>query len=215
MTPFAGHRVAGGNIDGSSTGTGRPRYGLTVREELGPDPAGLVDRLRQGDRGAFEELVRRYQNRVFGVSFRMLGNRADAEEVSQELFLRVYRKVGDFRGDSKLSTWLYAIASRLCLNRLASGRVRPTHEVDDAVLGIESSDADPGEDLERAEVQAALQRAIAELPEERRIVVVLRDLEGLAYEDIAHALGLEIGTVRSRLHRARAELKGKMERFLR
>jgi RNA polymerase sigma-70 factor, ECF subfamily len=83
------------------------------------------------------------------------------------------------------------------------------------MLSPPGSDADPGEHLERAEVEAALQRAIAELPEERRIVVVLRDLEGLAYEDIAHALGIELGTVRSRLHRARAELKGKMERFLR
>jgi RNA polymerase sigma-70 factor, ECF subfamily len=84
-----------------------------VRDELGADPAGLVDRLRRGDQRAFEELVRRYQNRVFGVTLRMLGNRADAEEVAQEVFLRVYRSVTDFRGQSKLSTWLYAIASRL------------------------------------------------------------------------------------------------------
>jgi RNA polymerase sigma-70 factor, ECF subfamily len=211
--PRASESIRWGLSEGFLAGTRRQGYGLTVREELGADPAGLVDRLRRGDQRAFEELVRRYQNRVFGVTLRMLGNWADAEEVAQEVFLRVHRSVGDFRGESKLSTWLYAIASRLCLNRLASGRVRPTLESDDAVLRIESSDADPGEHLERAEVEAALQRAIAELPEERRIVVVLRDLEGLAYEDIAHALGLELGTVRSRLHRARAELKGKMERF--
>jgi RNA polymerase sigma-70 factor (ECF subfamily) len=185
-----------------------------VREELGPEPPWLLDGLRRGERRAFEELVRMYQDRVFGVALRMLGNRADAEEVSQEVFLRVHRSVGGFRGESNLSTWLYAIASRLCLNRVASGRVRPTLESEDAVLRIESSEADPVEHLERAEVEAALQRAIAELPEERRIVVVLRDLQGLAYEDIAQALGVELGTVRSRLHRARAELKGKMERFL-
>ena len=186
-----------------------------MREDLGAEPPWLVDRLRRGERGAFEELVRLYQHRVFGVTLRMLGNRADAEEVAQEVFLRVYRSVGDFRGESKLSTWLYAIASRLCLNRLASGRGRPTLESEEAVLRLESTEVDPAERLERGEVEAALQRAIAELPEERRIVVVLRDLEGLAYEDIAEALGVALGTVRSRLHRARAELKGKMERFLR
>jgi RNA polymerase sigma-70 factor (ECF subfamily) len=185
-----------------------------VREEPQADPPWLVDGLRRGEAVAFEELVRRYQHRVYGVTLRMMGNRADAEEMSQEVFLRVYRSAADFRGESKLSTWLYSIASRLCLNRLASGRWRPAAQPEEVLLRIASAEADPGEHAERGEVEAALQRAIAELPEERRIVVVLRDLEGLAYEDIAQALGLELGTVRSRLHRARAELKGKMERFL-
>src|SRR5690242_20490655 len=95
-------------------GTPRPVGGLTVREAPGDD-GGLVDRLRAGDAPAFEELVRRYQHRVFGVAVRMLGSGAEAEEIAQEVFLRVHRAIGDFRGEAKLSTWLYAITSRLCL----------------------------------------------------------------------------------------------------
>src|SRR5439155_1227867 len=136
------------------------------------------------------------------------------EEVAQEVFLRVYRTVAAFRGDAKLSTWLYAIASRLCLNRLASSDRRVTREGDETLTRLASGDATPVDELERSELEATLHRAIAELPEERRNVVVLRDLEGLSYEEIAAALDLELGTVRSRLHRARMDLKEKLERFL-
>ena len=174
----------------------------------------LVDRLRRGDPRAFEELVIAHQHRVFGVALRMLRNRAEAEEVAQEVFLRVHRSIGDFRGEAKLSTWLYAIASRLCLNRLASGERRIAHEGEETLARVASGDADPADEVERGELEAALQRAVAELPDERRIVVVLRDLEGLSYEEIAAALELPLNTVRSRLHRARMDLKNKLERFL-
>src|SRR5213595_1288779 len=91
-----------------------------MREGLGADPPGLLPRLRAGEPRAFEELVTAYQHRVFGVALRMLGSRAEAEEIAQEVFLRAYRALADFRGDARLGTWLYGIASRLCLNRLAS-----------------------------------------------------------------------------------------------
>lgn len=178
------------------------------------DPAGLVDRLRAGDARAFEELVRAYQHRVFGVAVRMLGNRAEAEDLAQEVFLRVHRSIADFRGEAKLSTWLYAIASRLCLNRLASGERHRIREGEETLMRLPSADAGAAETLERGERDAALSQAIASLPDERRIVVVLRDVEGLSYEEIARALDLEPGTVRSRLHRARLDLKDKLERFL-
>lgn len=155
-----------------------------------------------------------YQHRVFGVALRMLGNRAEAEEVAQEAFVRAHRALGDFRGDAKLSTWLYAITSRLCLNRLASGERRLTSHGEDALLRLSDASPRPDVALERRELETALGRAIAELPEDRRIVVVLRDIEGLAYEEIAQVLELTLGTVRSRLHRARADLKEKLERFL-
>jgi len=155
-----------------------------------------------------------YQHRVFGVALRMLGNRAEAEEVAQEAFVRAHRALGAFRGDAKLSTWLYAITSRLCLNRLASGERRLARQGEDALLRLSDVAPRPDAALERRELETALGRAIAELPEDRRIVVVLRDLEGLSYEEIAQVLELELGTVRSRLHRARAELKEKLERFL-
>ena len=178
------------------------------------DAAPLLGRLRAGDGGAFEELVRTYQHRVFGVAFRMLSNAAEAEEIAQEVFLRAHRGLADFRGDAKLSTWLYAIASRLCLNRLGSGERAMTRGGDAVLMQLPHEASGPDTVLEQSELEAALHRAIAELPDERRIVVVLRDLEGLAYEEIAEALDLPVGTVRSRLHRARLDLKDKLERFL-
>jgi RNA polymerase sigma-70 factor (ECF subfamily) len=178
------------------------------------DEASLVDRLRRGDPRAFEDLVIAYQHRVFGVALRMLANRAEAEELAQEVFLRVHRAVGEFRGESKLSTWLYAIASRLCLNRLASGERRIARHGEATLARLASSENSPVEEVERSELETALHRAITELSDERRIVVVLRDLEGLSYEEIAAALELELGTVRSRLHRARMDLREKLERFL-
>ena len=178
------------------------------------DDASLVDRLRHGDPRAFENLVIAYQHRVFGVALRMLGNRAEAEELAQEVFLRVHRAIGEFRGESKLATWLYAITSRLCLNRLASGERRMARQGEETLTRLASSEIGPAAEMERGELETALHRAIAELSEERRIVVVLRDLEGLSYEEIAAALDLELGTVRSRLHRARMDLRDKLERFL-
>jgi RNA polymerase sigma-70 factor, ECF subfamily len=185
-----------------------------VREAEAGDAPRFLDRLRAGDAPAFEELVMTYQHRVFGVALRMLGNRAEAEEVAQEAFVRAHRALGAFRGDAKLSTWLYAITSRLCLNRLASGERRLTRQGEDALLRLSDAGPRPDAALERRELETALGRAIAELPEDRRIVVVLRDLEGLSYEEIAEVLELPLGTVRSRLHRARADLKEKLERFL-
>jgi RNA polymerase sigma-70 factor (ECF subfamily) len=183
-----------------------------MRGDAGDDHD-LVERLRAGQPRAFEELVRAYQHRVFGVALRMLGGRADAEDVAQEVFLRVHRAIGEFRGEARLSTWLYGITSNLCLNRLTSADRTRMHRDHEAVMRAASDAADAASAVERSEVEAALRQAIAELPDDRRIVVVLRDLEGLSYDEIAQALALEPGTVRSRLHRARLDLKNKMERF--
>jgi len=174
---------------------------------------GFLDRLRRGDPAAFESLVIAHQHRVFGVALRMLGNRADAEEAAQEVFLRVHRAIPGFRGDAKLSTWLYAIAARLCLSRLGEAHRRLVRADETALARVPDPEADPARHLEEDEREAALRRAITELSDDRRMVVVLRDLEGLSYEEIAEILGLELGTVRSRLHRARLDLKGKLERF--
>jgi RNA polymerase sigma-70 factor (ECF subfamily) len=184
-----------------------------MRSDAG-DPPDLLARLRANDPTAFEHLVRTHQHRVFAVAARMLGNAAEAEEVAQEVFLRVHRSIEEFRGDAKISTWLYTIASRLCFNRLAAPERRYGRADEETLSRLPSERPDSGAELERTELQTALHQAIAELPEERRIVVVLRDLEGLAYEDIARVLGLELGTVRSRLHRGRMDLKAKLERFL-
>ena len=177
------------------------------------DDRPLVESLRRGEPEAFERLVLAYQHRVFSIALRMLADRGEAEEVAQEVFLRVHRSVRDFRGEAKLSTWLYAITSRLCLNRLRSpSRARRAGEA--ALMRMADAHPNPGATLEASEVEAALHRAIGELDDEQRIVVVLRDLHGLAYEEIAAALDLPLGTVRSRLHRARMELKARLEPFL-
>jgi RNA polymerase sigma-70 factor, ECF subfamily len=180
---------------------------------MGTDPPEFLRRLRAGDPRAFEELVAAHQHRIFGVALRMLGRPAEAEEVAQEVFLRAHRALGTFRGDAKLSTWLYGIAARLCLNRLASTAGRMVGAGEEMLTRIPSGQADPATQLEQGELWAALRQAIADLPDERRVVVVLRDIEGLSYEEIARALELEPGTVRSRLHRARMDLKDKLERF--
>jgi RNA polymerase sigma-70 factor (ECF subfamily) len=184
-----------------------------VREGLADD-APLLARLRAGEDRAFEELVTRYQHRIFGVALRMLGSRAEAEEIAQETFLRAHRALREFRGEARLGTWLYAIASRLCLNRLASGSRRHERSDDIALAQAPAVDGDTGGSLERGELQAALHEAVAALPEERRLVIVLRDLEGLSYEEVAEVLGVPLNTVRSRLHRARLDLKAKLERWL-
>ena len=199
--------------------------GIAVCDRLGPwvlapvaepgagESAEFVSRLRAGDRWAFEELVRTQQHRVYGLALRMLGNAAEAQDVAQEAFLRAHRGLAEFRGDARLSTWLYAIVSRLCLNRLAGSERRLTRHGEETLARLPDARPGPDQTLERDELEEALHRAIGELPEERRVVVVLRDVEGLAYEEIAEVLELPVGTVRSRLHRARLDLKEKLERF--
>ena len=184
-----------------------------MREPLADDTT-LLARLRSGDEQAFETLVTTYQHRVFGVALRMLGRRAEAEEIAQETFLRAHRALGEFRGEARLGTWLYGIASRLCLNRLASSARRHEQGDEAAMLRHAAERADAGAALEQRELAAALHDAIAALPDERRIVVVLRDLEGLEYEEIAEVLGVPLNTVRSRLHRARLDLQAKLEPWL-
>jgi RNA polymerase sigma-70 factor, ECF subfamily len=185
-----------------------------VAEPLPGDSAEFVARLRAGDRRAFEDLVRVQQHRVYGLALRMLGNSAEAQDVAQEVFLRAHRGLAAFRGAARLSTWLYTIASRLCLSRLAGSERRFASHGEEPLDRLVDARPGPDEALERGELEEALHRAIAELPEERRLVVVLRDIEGLAYEEIAEILELPVGTVRSRLHRARLDLKEKLERFL-
>jgi RNA polymerase sigma-70 factor (ECF subfamily) len=205
------HRLTGRRP--SARGTFPPRPGLTLREETTVETEALLGRLKAADPGAFEALVVAYQHRVFGIALRMMRDPTEAEDVAQEVFLRVHRGIDAFRGDAKISTWLYAITSRVCLNRLASPS-RRSREGEDVIACLPSAEADPAAAAARSELEAALHRAIAELPDDRRIVVVLRDIEGLTYDEIAETLALEPGTVRSRLHRARTELKERLEKLL-
>ena len=212
-------------------GTLEDATGLRLQQAAGdagameaPDEGrGLVDRAKAGDVRAFEALVRRYERWVFTLALRMVGNRGDAEDLAQEVFLKAYRGLQGFRGGSRFSTWLYAIASHHCLNHLAgrdtrARRAERTGSFADGKGGILPSavdrvaDASPGPDavLERHELARAIQNELVQLTEHHRIVIILRDIQGMSYEDIAATLGVELGTVRSRLYRARMELKARL-----
>ncbi len=186
----------------------------------------FVERLRKHDERAFNELVQAYEGRVFRLVFRMLGRREEAEDMAQEVFVQVFKAIEQFRGDAKLSTWIYRIAVNLCKNRtkyLARRRSDAQDELEPIAersalheaKGVTFGDiARPDQMMEGLQVEVIVQRAIAELDADFREVLVLRDVEDLTYEEIAQITGLADGTVKSRIHRARAMLKSKVERVL-
>ena len=188
------------------------------------DEGELIRRLQQHDERAFRQCVRLYQDKVYSLVFRMLGSQAEAEDVSQEVFVTVFKSIDSFRGDSKFSTWLYRIAANHCKNRIKYLKRRAhkqTGELDDAaereLLGSSSStlgqqQASPVEALEGLQLGSIVQRAITKLDEEHRLLLVLRDVEELSYEEIMQVTGLAEGTVKSRLHRARLVLKEEIAR---
>jgi len=179
-------------------------------------PPTLVDRLKAGDEEAFTEFVVTYQNRVFSVAFKLLRNRADAEDVAQEVFLRAFRGIGQFRGDAAIFSWLFTIAYRLSISHLLKEpQGRLVHEGDDPRLtnGSEAAD-DSRTAFERRDLKLAIQRAIKRLPEEHQIILVLKHSGAYTIQEIAELLAVPIGTVKSRLHRARMSLKDELKEFL-
>jgi RNA polymerase sigma-70 factor (ECF subfamily) len=176
----------------------------------------LIDRCLQGHVEAFGELVRRYQDRLYNALFRFLGNPEDARDVAQEAFLSAFRNLKKFRGRSQFFTWLYRIALNHALDlkrRAKTSRALP--EAEDSAHPNEPPDrsvsASPDWHLQRREEDERLQQALAKLSSEYRLVLILRDMDELSYEEIAEVLDIPIGTVRSRLHRARLELRRLLE----
>lgn len=181
----------------------------------------LVRRAQAGKVEAFEELVRRYERKVYNIVYRLVGNPEDASEVLQDTFLRAYRFIEKFRFKSSFYTWLYRIATNTSLTRLRSRKTpkmvsldEPTG--DDRTLAIEIPDYrySPERMHERREMREALQAAVDSLPPDYRSVVVLRDLEGLSNEEVSKVLSISLSAVKSRLHRARLELRSKLEKYL-
>ena len=176
-----------------------------------PDRA-LAEAAAGGDRAAFEALVLRHQSRIVNYAMAIVRDAADAEDVAQETFLRAYRSLTRFRGDSSFKTWLYAIATnaaRTGLDRRGRRRRREEGSLDDAAAPLSADDVPAGgEDAETALVRReSIDRALAALPPDLRVAVVLRDVEGLDYKEIAAATGAPIGTVESRIFRARRRLR--------
>lgn len=179
----------------------------------------LLKRLRERDEKAFRELLESQRDRVFNITFRMLGNRAEAEDIAQEVFITVFKTIETFREESKFSTWLYRVTVNTCKNRLkylARRHSRDHDEIDDTTdsangqIGAPPPSA-PDRALESAQMEKLMQDAIGKLDEEHRIVVVLRDVEDLSIEEICEITGLPDGTVKSRLHRARLQLRKKLQ----
>jgi len=171
----------------------------------------LLERVRSGDVNAYGELVRKYENRIVAVLVGMVRNREDARDLAQKAFIRAYDRLDRFQERSSFYTWLYRIAFNLAIDFKRSQARRPTDEYDDAraVDSVEHAapDAGPEHNTRRARLRNSIQEAIEALPKDQRAVVVLREIEGLAYREIAEILEIPEGTVMSRLFYARKRLQ--------
>jgi RNA polymerase sigma-70 factor (ECF subfamily) len=178
----------------------------------------LVRRVQRGDSAAFDLLVRKYQHRIVGLIGRYVADWSECQDVAQETFLRAYRALGNFRGDAQFYTWLHRIAVNTAKNHLvASNRRPPTDDidVDDAeqfASGMRLRDNDtPERELMRQQLEQTVMRAVQSLPDELRVAITLREVDGLSYEEIAKRMDCPIGTVRSRIFRAREAIDLEMK----
>lgn len=191
------------------------------------DDLTLVRRARSGDQRAFGLLVQRYQKKVYAVALGMVKDAEEAMDVSQEAFVKVHRYLDRFKGDSSFYTWLYRITTNTCIDVLRRRGITSSDSVeyDDSVqldtaeanLGLLSSqvDASPSRSLLRRELGEKLEEALAQLPEKHRAILLLRELEGMSYEDLSRTLEIPKGTVMSRLFHARAKVQRLLSSYLR
>lgn len=179
------------------------------------DESSLIDRSLEGDSSAFGELVRLYQDRLFNAIVYLTGDRAEAEDIVQEAFLQAYLKLDSFQRHSAFYTWLYRIAFNNSASRRRKKRIESSVDRSRELAGEEpAADGDaPGDSLERREQAAQVRAALGQLSDEHRAILVLREIDGCDYEAIAEALDINIGTVRSRLHRARLQLRDKLRQL--
>ena len=191
-----------------------------------PDDLTLVRRCREGDQGAFRALVERYQRKAFAQALGMLKDKDEAMDVAQEAFVKVYRYLDHFKGDSSFYTWLYRIVANLCVDRMrrkssaqSSDNVEFDEKMDQeelATAGILSTrlGTNPQKAALRAELAEKIDEALAKIPEKHREILVLRELEGMSYEDLARVLKVPKGTVMSRLFHARAKMQTLLAEYL-
>ena len=188
----------------------------------------LITRLQAGDQAAVHELAQRYGSRIYQLALRQMKNREDAEEVAQDVLMKVYRKIGAFRGDSALSSWIYRITFNTAMSKLRGNRAaRAADKERDRVRAAQSAQDDdlqpaeqpidwshmPDEELLRRQLRQAVVAAISELPEIYRAPVVLRDIQGLTTEEASSRLNVKDQTLKSRLHRGRLMLRQRLQPF--
>ena len=195
---------------------------------LTPPDLTLVDRCRRNDAAAFDEVVGRYKNKVYNYIYRMVGNSDDAEDLTQEVFVRMYTSLDSFRRQASLHTWLFRIASNLCIDHFRRGKkgrgaaysldepVRGAGDGGEGAAGHEVADAryEPHRLLEQQEMGEQIQQALGQLPDKLRTVLILHDIEDLPYEEIAQVVGCPLGTVKSRLFHARLQLRQRLSGYI-
>ena len=186
------------------------------------DDISLVQKCQRGESQAFDQLVIKYQKRIFNLSYRMLGNYEEANDLAQETFIRAYKKLGSFRREASFYTWLYQLATNLCRNKLRQWQRKGQFQTQslhnpagdgrqELINSISDQTDGPDKILEKKDLEQCVQRAIDSLEDDHRMVVVLRDMQGLSYQEIAAILSCQEGTIKSRLHRARNELKERLK----
>jgi RNA polymerase sigma-70 factor, ECF subfamily len=173
-----------------------------------------IKQVIKGDQDAFAEIVEIYSNSIYQLGYRMLGNRHEAEDIAQEAFIRAYVNIKSFNQDLKFSTWLFRIATNLCIDRIR--KKKPDYYLDAEVSGtdgltmysqLSSKDPLPEKELESLELQESVQKEILKLPEKYRSVIVLKYIEELSLNEISEILDLPLGTVKTRIHRGREALR--------
>lgn len=185
----------------------------------------LIARYKNGDMTAFDQIVRRHKTPLINFIYRFIGDPDEAEDLAQETFIRVYKNIRRYKHEmASFRTWMYRIAINLCKNELRNRSRRPRILINTAIGGQDSigdpvedildTAAGPDDQLEEKELQDALTRAISGLPEKLRIVLILRDIEGVPYEEISQTINRPVGTVKSRINRARLALRGKMSAYI-
>ena len=175
----------------------------------------LIARASGGDPAAFNQLMAMHEKRMYAVALRMFANREDAQDCLQEAMLRVYRAIGSFKGQSSFSTWVYRITMNTCLDELRRKKNRPNTSLDN-LLDQGWSPSDGGNAPERSAIQTETRQmlagAIRELPEDMRSAIVLRDVQGYSYDEIAQMLDVNVGTIKSRISRGREKLREKLSK---
>lgn len=170
----------------------------------------LLRRACKGDVQAFEELMQSHESRIYAIALRMMGNREDAQDCAQEAMVRIYRAMGSFKGQSALATWIYRITMNTCLDELRRRKARKVTSLD-SLVDTGWSPTDTGDTPEehglRVEKQNALNQAIQSLPDDMRAAIILRDVKGYAYDEIASILDANVGTIKSRISRGREKLR--------
>lgn len=190
--------------------------------EISADEALFILRLQANEDAAYDELVRTYHSSIYQVAYRMLGDAGEASDLVQEIFVKIFRHIGGFKSEASLKTWIFKITFSEILNRLRWWKRRyrsSTVSIDEPSRngdGYDLADSKPTPEqiLQSKEQEDAVQQALWKLSSEHRSIIVLRDIEGFSYSEIADVLGVSIGTVKSRLARARADLKKSLMRYL-